>query len=220
MAFKVPIPTGGATDPPRCFIPVSDDWRTVFATLLAYGLKDHYFDGTDEQIEAANAEVYKWFAALQEYQQLPEVAIYGHTEQLGTHGGGLTGSAWNTIPMNTVYQQQSWCSVQNNVFTLDSGHYHVRMTHVIWAVDSFAPRFFCTGSDPIIEGMNGRAYRDPSWSDAANMQLFGHMTINSQKAYKFEVYCGNARTNWGLGVALNYQNLLETYGYCWIEKWS
>ena len=64
--YAVPIPTGGSDEPPVCYLPVAQAWRPVMVGLIARALEDWYWDGTDEDIEAAEAEVAKWIDYLEE----------------------------------------------------------------------------------------------------------------------------------------------------------
>jgi hypothetical protein len=66
MVYKLAIPTGGSDEPPVCYLPVAENWRHVLLGLLERPLSDWFWDGTDEEIEAANAEVAKWIDYLEE----------------------------------------------------------------------------------------------------------------------------------------------------------
>jgi hypothetical protein len=66
MVYKVVIPTGGSDEPPVCYLPVAENWKHVLTGLLERPLSDWFWDGTDEEIEAAEAEVAKWVDYLEE----------------------------------------------------------------------------------------------------------------------------------------------------------
>jgi hypothetical protein len=70
MVYKMVIPTGGSDEPPACYLPVAQSWKHVLVGLLERPLSDWFWEGTDDEIEAANAEVAKWIDYLEECESM------------------------------------------------------------------------------------------------------------------------------------------------------
>jgi hypothetical protein len=204
MGYRVPIPTGGCDEPPVCYLPVAENWKHVLIGLLERPLSDWFWTGTDEEIEAANAEVAKWVDYLEECAAMPPEALFIHHEPQGTHGGSITSSSTNVRKINLEEYDDIGCGLSSNRLSIPAGTYDVEAQFVTRGAG--AARLFLRDTDTAQEILLGLSQYSRQYSENFEntvLHLRGRFTLSATHAIEVRQYASNAVTDTGMGQAVS-----------------
>jgi len=211
MTYKMAIPDGSAIAEPSCFLPVSETWRHVLYGLVERALWDNYWDGTEEEVEAANAEVSLWLQKLGECTAMPQVAIASQQVSSGSYGGGTYATSWMSRTVNTLDVSQDWCEIVSSLVSLEPGVYHVHATAVIVNAGMSVLRLNNYAHNNVL------GYGIPVWAGSVTAPVGIQNSLDcvfdwpDNHQIALYSYCTSAQDTYGLGYPVSITNVNERY---------
>lgn len=204
MAYKMPVPTGSANADPACYLKISANWRHVLIGMIEAGLSDYFWDGTEEAVEAANAEVAKWLDDLEECEIVNDVALLQDRRSTGVNGGAVTTSAWTAITYANEIHKPTWLQTSGSQFLLLPGEYFLRANHQVNDVGLAMLRLYnVTASAQAAAGSNVLAQRTAGYSQGALAEVRARLSVAENTTYRIEYYATSTYSTGDLGFNLN-----------------
>lgn len=118
----------------------------------------------------------------------------------GTEGGSITGSTWNTRPLNTVRTNRiDGASLSSNQVTLPAGRYWASASGCVFGAGSHIIRLYnVSGSADLIIGHGVRIEATDNAHNSYST-LNGEFSLASSSSVRLEHYSASSQATFGLG---------------------